>query len=548
MGKLVASSEAILSAISGTYSLPILVVGSILLYLFLTHDKRRQLLPPGPKGYPLVGNLPSLAKPDDIPRITRAWAKKYGPIVYTKIGGADWIWVNSAGAAKELMDKRGSKYSSRPRMPMAFEATSNQNREIFMPYGDRWRTLRKLSHAALNFNVSATYKPVQDFESKQVLYEFLHAKNDRAFYDINRRYSASVVMTVTYGHRVADWNDPYIKKIYEVLEHFTLMSEPGKWLVDAFPSLASLPSFLVQNWWKIGRQWFEYDREVYLQFYRDLVRQIQDGTAPNCFIRDFYQGGLEKSGISEEQAAYAAGGLVEAGSESTSTVINAWIRVCQIYPNVVTAAQEELDRVVGSERMPTYADEDNLPYIRAMVKETLRFWPITKPGMNHASTEDDWYNGYFIPKGSVVMLNWWAIHYDDNRWKDPDTYDPTRYLSDPYTSAESVNLSDGNARDHFAYGAGRRICSGMHLAQNSLFINMARTLWAFNIKCAKGEDGREIEPVVETEPGFLNVPARFRAVLEPRSQKHADIVEREWLEAKAKGVVMDQQKGKRRNK
>ncbi|KAM5346071.1 hypothetical protein ACJ41O_009076 [Fusarium nematophilum] len=512
MGKLVASSEAILSAISGTYSLPILVVGSILLYLFLTHDKRRQLLPPGPKGYPLVGNLPSLAKPDDIPRITRAWAKKYGPIVYTKIGGADWIWVNSAGAAKELMDKRGSKYSSRPRMPMAFEATSNQNREIFMPYGDRWRTLRKLSHAALNFNVSATYKPVQDFESKQVLYEFLHAKNDRAFYDINRRYSASTG-TIPISRR------------------FT-----------------NLPSFLVQNWWKIGRQWFEYDREVYLQFYRDLVRQIQDGTAPNCFIRDFYQGGLEKSGISEEQAAYAAGGLVEAGSESTSTVINAWIRVCQIYPNVVTAAQEELDRVVGSERMPTYADEDNLPYIRAMVKETLRFWPITKPGMNHASTEDDWYNGYFIPKGSVVMLNWWAIHYDDNRWKDPDTYDPTRYLSDPYTSAESVNLSDGNARDHFAYGAGRRICSGMHLAQNSLFINMARTLWAFNIKCAKGEDGREIEPVVETEPGFLNVPARFRAVLEPRSQKHADIVEREWLEAKAKGVVMDQQKGKRRNK
>ncbi|KAH7126489.1 cytochrome P450 [Dactylonectria estremocensis] len=499
---------------------------------FLLGDKRRKLLPPGPKGYPLIGNLLSLSDADEIPNVTRAWAKRFGPVVYTKMGGTDWIWLNTASVAKELLDKRGSKYSSRPKMPMAFDATSNQNREIFMPYGEHWRILRKLSHAALNFSTTATYRPIQDFESKQLLYEFLHAKDDMAFYDMNRRYSASVIMTVTYGHRVADWNDPYIKKIYEVLEHFTLMSEPGAWLVDAFPSLAKLPSWAVQNWWKIGREWWKYDREVYLKFYLDLVKQVEDGTAPDCFIRDFYEGGLEKSGINEEQAAYAAGGLVEAGSESTSTVINAWILACQMNPHVVTAAQAELDRVVGPNRMPSFEDEDNLPYIRALVKETLRFWPITKAGMNHATTEDDWYDGYFIPKGSVVMLNWWAIHFDDSRWDDPHAYDPTRYLEDPYTTAEAVNLSDGNARDHFAYGAGRRICSGMHLAQNSLYIIMARTLWAYNIKRARGPDGAEIEPVLKTEPGFLMVPARFHAVLEPRSEKHAEIVEQSWVEAR----------------
>ncbi|KAJ3547732.1 hypothetical protein NM208_g1355 [Fusarium decemcellulare] len=529
------------SAVSAKYFLPAFVIAGFL-YAYLARDKRRAHLPPGPKGYPLIGNLASLAKPDEIPNITRAWAKKYGPVVYTRMGGSDWVWVNTAVAAKELFDKRGSKYSSRQPMPMAFDATSNQNREIFMPYGEKWRTLRKLSHAALNLTTSATYKPIQDFESKQVLYEFLHAENDMAFYDINRRYSASVVMTVTYGHRVANWDDPYIKKIYEVLEHFTLMSEPGAWLVDAFPSLAKLPSFMMQNWWKTGREWFAYDREVYLKFYRDLVQQVKDGIAPDCFIKDFYKNGLEKSGITEEQAAYAAGGLVEAGSESTSTVINAWLMVCQLNPDIVRAAQEELDRVVGSERLPGFEDEDNLPYIRAMVKETLRFWPITKPGMNHASTEDDWYNGYFIPKGSVVMLNWWAIHNDENRWKDPDTFDPTRYLSDPYTTAESVNLSDGNLRDHFAYGAGRRICSGMHLAQNSLYINMARTLWAFNIKRAKDQNGNEIDPVLQPEPGFLNVPARFRVLLEPRSPKHAEIVEKVWSEAKKEGVTVNRKR------
>lgn len=139
---------------------------------------------------------------------------------------------------------------------------------------------------------------------------------------------------------------------------------------------------------------------------------------------------------------------------------------------------------------------------------------------------------------SELTTNSRAIHYDENRWENPDVYDPTRFLSDTHTSTEAANLSGGNLRDHFAYGAGRRICSGMHLAQNSLFINMARTLWAFNIKRARDKNGAELEPSIVTEPGFLNVPARFQAVLEPRSKRHAEILEREWLEAKKKGVHM----------
>lgn len=77
----------------------------------------------------------------------------------------------------------------------------------------------------------------------------------------------------------------------------------------------------------------------------------------------------------------------------------------------------------------------------------------------------------------------------------------------------------------------------MHLAQNSLYINMARTLWAFNIKRARNENGEEIEPKIVTEPGFLMVPARFRALLEPRSQKHAEIVHNSWVAAEEKGTA-----------
>lgn len=225
-----------------------------------------------------------------------------------------------------------------------------------------------------------------------------------------RRYSASIIMTPTYGHRVADWNDPIITRIYTVLGHFSQMAEPGAWLVDSFPFLVNLPSWMVQGWRDIGRRWFKYDCKVYLDLHLDLFDQIKKGTAPDCFIRDLYeaiQRNPEKSGISDGFATYAAGSLVEAGSESSSMVINAWIMACQLFPYVVSIAEKEFDDVVGCDRMPTFEDEENLPYVRAMVKETLRWWPIIKSGMPHSVTEDDWYDGYFIPKGSVVVLNWW---------------------------------------------------------------------------------------------------------------------------------------------
>ncbi|KAJ2893459.1 hypothetical protein MKZ38_008667 [Zalerion maritima] len=335
----------------GYLAIPTSVLLTTLLYSYLTYDKRRKDLPPGPKGYPIIGNLPSLLNPDKIPSITQRWAKQHGPVVYTKMAGLKIL------LSPIIADSVRSRFQPKPlhlhalRLEMARPAQDT-------PFRPEHEHVRDLS-----------YEPIQDYGSKQDFFDFLKAaerKDQEAFYDINRR--------------VPDWDDPYIKKIYEVLEHFTLMSEPGAWLVDAFPSLAKLPSWMVQGWWKPGREWFEYDRQVYLQFYRDLVDKIRDSTAPDCFIRDLYESKPESIGIDEEQAAYAAGTLVEAGSESTPTVINAWILACQLYPKAMAAAQEELDRVVGPGRMPSFDGEQNLPYIRSMVKETLRWWPITQAG------------------------------------------------------------------------------------------------------------------------------------------------------------------------
>ena len=227
------------------------------------------------------------------------------------------------------------------------------------------------------------------------------------FYEHNRRYSSSVIMTVTYGYRLPSWTHPLVGKIFSVLDHLTEMTAPGAHAVDSFPSLAKLPQVLLGNWRKQAKAYFKHDSAVYLELWRDLKRKVDEGSAEECFCKQFYLSEPEKNGIDELLAAYTCGGLVEAGSETTATTLNNFVLTMLLFPDAMREGQAELDRVIGPGRLPSWDDEPNLPYVRALVKESLRWRPVNKFGMPHCTNADDWYNGMFIPKGSVVMLNWW---------------------------------------------------------------------------------------------------------------------------------------------
>lgn len=121
-----------------------------------------------------------------------------------------------------------------------------------------------------------------------------------------------------------------------------------------------------------------------------------------------------------------------------------------------------------------------------------------------------------------------AIHYDEKRWKNPERFDPTRYIDDNLTEAESMAQADPELRDHFTFGAGRRNCPGLHIAHNSLFINIARIFWAFDIRKSVDADGNIIEPSTAAQPGFLLTPVKFMCHFEPRSESHANIIKRVW--------------------
>ena len=168
----------------------------------------------------------------------------------------------------------------------------------------------------------------------------------------------------------------------------------------------------------------------------------------------------------------------------------AWWTLAMIaYPETQARAQAELDTVVGRARLPTFADYPNLPYIRAMVKEAMRWRPVAPLGFPHRSTEDDWYEGMFIPKGTICIPNVWHMNRDPEIFRtNTDHFDPTRYLD------ASEDIAPGTSyikeQGHFSFGFGRRICVGRHMANNSLFINFAVMLWANKLERKKDSSGR----------------------------------------------------------
>ena len=167
------------------------------------------------------------------------------------------------------------------------------------------------------------------------------------------------------------------------------------------------------------------------------------------------------------------------------------------YPEIQKRAQDELEAVVGRSRCPTFADAPNLPYIQAMVKEALRWRPPLPMGVPHAPTQDDWYEGMFIPKGTMCLVNLWQCHHDPTAYgPDAASFNPERFLDehDRLIPGPVETRDDG----HSAYGFGRRACVGKHAANDALFLDMATVLWAAQLESARDENGNEIPVDMET--------------------------------------------------
>lgn len=211
------------------------------------------------------------------------------------------------------------------------------------------------------------------------------------------------------------------------------------------------------------------------------------------------------------------------------------------FPDAQKRANEEVSRILGDSRLATLADEPNMPYIRAVIKEILRMCPVATTGLRRQAGADVHYQDKIIPAGTILLANINALHWDDARFPDPFVFRPERYLHHPLRSAVYANSADVRQRDHFTFGAGRRICPGIHLAENGLFLAVANLIWAYEFRPIVGEDGKEVCMDVGDEAfldGAIRIPKAYKVRIIPRNKARLALVREAWETAKLEGYVM----------
>ncbi|KAF8587788.1 cytochrome P450 [Ramaria rubella] len=467
-------------------------------------------LPPGPCGLPIIGNVL------DIPPLHQwetfsHWEKQYGDLVYIKVLGVPMIIVNSMEVAHDLFEKRSSVYSGRYQFPMLTLLDVAWNWGI-MDYGSRWRLHRKAFMRNFHPTAVKEYYPIQTKWIRNLLSSLKESPED--FESHLRHHVGAVIMDVVYGIQVLAKDDPYLHTAEDAMAAFSEAATPGSFLVDLLPMLKYVPEWLpgagFQKKLKIWKVTFT--NLVDLPFYsvkRTLVSREGPPTEPSIIARMFAEYSRDGSVPSrEEEDIMRATGAVAygAGSDTTNIALTWFVMAMVLYPEVQRKAQAELDNVLGTDRLPSFEDEERLPYINALCKEIQRWNPVAPLSIPHATSQDDVYKGYWIPGGSVVIPNTWAMLHDERIFGPrPAEFEPERFLRP-------------GARDpNVAFGHGRRMCPGRYMATSSIFITVASILKVFNITHAKDDVGNVIPVEPICTDGIVTHPERFCCAITPRS-------------------------------
>ncbi|KAH9164020.1 cytochrome P450 [Lactarius sanguifluus] len=264
-----------------------------------------------------------------------------------------------------------------------------------------WKASRNLSYQ--------TFYPIQSREAIMLALALMNSTHSVKKHV--QRHAWSIILSINYRlPPVESDDDPVIVGIVDHVQRVGHELEPGVRLVEFCPWMRYIPSRFAK--WKWYTQyWFIQDSLRHERLFNKVADDLAKGIDQPNFGATLIKN-QEKYRLSEREQAWLVGDMLSAGEETTSTTLHWWLLALLAHPEVQVRAHAELDEVVGYARLPTFADLPSLPYIRAMVKEALRWSPATPLGVPHASSADDWYEGMFIPKGTIVLPNMCLINSD----------------------------------------------------------------------------------------------------------------------------------------
>ncbi|KAG1883945.1 cytochrome P450 [Suillus subluteus] len=467
---------------------------------------------PGPLGWPLIGNV--LDMPHIKPWLTfTEWGKKYGHMSHIEVLGQHIVVLNSVETAMDMLDSKSAIYSDHPIFPVGGELIGWNNVMTFLPYGDRLRWHRKNFHSIIGTRAAVgIYNQVKEVETHRFL-KRVFMKPDQLQAHV-RHTAGAIILHISHGYEVKENNDPFVNIADHAVDQWSRATAPGAFMADVVPFLVKVPEWFPGAGFKrVACEWHDTLEEMVSAPYKFVIDQMAAGIAPESFTSRLLRGNpLSKE--DEHIVKWSAATLYASGSDTTVVIINnSFFLAMMLFPDVQKKAQAEIDAVVGPDRLPSYADQGSLPYIEASSNG------ISMPGFPHCASEDDIHDGYYIPKGSMVLPNIWFMLNDPERYANPSQFNPEHFLANDGKKPETEPRT-------ICFGFGRHICPAIHFVEASIWLSIVMSLAVFDISKAV-ENGIEITPEVDPSSGTISHLKPFKCSIKPRSSNAIALIEQD---------------------
>ncbi|KAG2021126.1 cytochrome P450, variant 2 [Coprinopsis cinerea AmutBmut pab1-1] len=479
------------------------LAGSVLAVIFLVLFRRRAPtlpLPPGPKRLPIIGSLFHI--PSKTPWVAyNELSKKYGDLIYFEAMGRPILILNSLSAVQDLLEKRSANYSDRATNP-AFQLMKLEWMMGLMDYGPWWKSHRRPLQQQFSPRELARYRPILQQEVSAFLLKL--TENPKSFLDTTHLFFGSVIMRISYGVNDFNYNKSFIMQAEALLDMIAHATAPGHFLVNVFPLLRHVPAWFPGAGWKRRLQEaVQIGLNLRVGAFEGAKQRVQLGQREYPCVAHRMLDSLPPEddpqyGAQAAIATNVAAMTYVAGADTMVSSGKVLFLALANNPDVQRRGQEEIDTVIGPGRLPTPGDLQKLPYVQAIVMELTRWYTVAPLGLLHAATEDDEYHGYFIPKGTFIFPNSWAILHDPNVFDDPFAFKPERYLKNGTINPDVLDPEVA------AFGYGRRICPGRHLSNEIIGYLTACLLFAFNISPPKDRDGNALPLNLEVTSEMLS--------------------------------------------
>ncbi|KAG8215093.1 cytochrome P450 [Butyriboletus roseoflavus] len=442
-----------------------------------------KLYPPGPwtRTIPFIGSAISFDFASPYLAYTK-WAKTYGDIVHTRILGDHVVVLSNETKLKGLTEgSRSAVYASRLHFHL-FKRFGVDFHTAMIPYGSEWRQHRVLLHQAMHPEVIEDHKELFMDKAKSLVL-LLDKIIPENLAESLKQFAAAVALEFTYGYK-AQHDDVVINA---TLEHASSslvgrMSPEMASLIHKFPIFDYIPGFMLGM--SSGQKLVSMVKDIpYETLKQNLGSASEKRSAMDTVLRSQEE---SKARASELTLKNVAATIYISAIDNIAATLQTFLLTMFMFPEKQKRAQEELDRVVGPDRLPAFEDRPTLPYIEAIISECFRWHPTSPAGVAHYTTEDDIFEDYYIPKGSLVRFNTWAV---SRACKDPESFEPERHLlPDGEVSPES-RISSGFLYGNFGFG--RRVCPGRVYADNMLWACVVQIVATLTISGKGSEQVKE---------------------------------------------------------